>query len=135
MANKSLLLRCLMLVAVACATLVAAHYVRHELIEPVAMGAICEKLATWQCRLRDIAILALQQSRLGWGAIALVCVAYFAGSFSVALLAWCVACIGLVLYTPELCALAFLFAGLVAIGAGERDNQVESKAGDAIHSQ
>ncbi len=135
MANKSLPLRCFVLTVVACATLVTAHYIRHQLIEPVSLGALCEKIATWQCRLRDVATFVLQESRLGWGALALVCVAYFTGSFFVAILAWCVASIGLVLYTPELCAVALLFAGLLAINVNDGESQADNQAGKAIHSQ
>jgi hypothetical protein len=134
MTNRFLLFRCLILVAIACATFFAAHYVRHQLIEPVAMGAICEKSAGWanlQCSLRHIAIFALQDSRLGWGALALVGVAYLTGSFAVALLAWCLASIGLVLYTPELCAVTLLFAGLLCM----RTNQRDRHTGAVIQSQ
>jgi hypothetical protein len=131
MANNSMLLRCFILATVACVTLVSVNYVRNQFIEPVAMGALCEKVVMWQCWLRDIAILMLQESRLGWGAFALVGVAYFTKNFYAALLAWCVACIGLVLYTPELCAAALLFAGLLAICGDES----ESQAGRAIHIQ
>jgi hypothetical protein len=131
MANKSLLFRCFILAVIACVTLVFAHYVRYQLVEPVTMGAICAKVATLQCRLRDVAIFVLQESRLGWGAIALVCLAYFTNVFFVALLAWCIACIGLVLYTPELCAVALLLAGLLTIRVSGRENQ----AGKAMHTQ
>jgi hypothetical protein len=131
MTNKSLLLRCFILATVAWVTLVSAHYIRHQFIEPVAMGAICEKVATWPCRLREFVIFVLQKSRLGWAALALVCVAYFTNSFFVALLAWCIACIGLVLYTPELSAVALLLAGLLTIRVSEGENQ----AGKAIHIQ
>jgi hypothetical protein len=131
MVNKPMLMRCVILAASACVTLVAAHLIRHQLIEPVAMGVLCEKVATWQCRLRDIAIFVLQESRLGWGALALVGIAYFKGGFPVALLAWWVSCIGLVLYTPELCAVALLLAGLLAIRVSDGDTQ----ASTAVHIQ
>jgi hypothetical protein len=131
MVNKQMLIRCVILAASACVTLVAAHFIRHQLIEPVTMGVLCEKVAIWQCRLRDIAIFVLQESRLGWGALALVCIAYFKGGFLFALLAWWVSCIGLVLYTPELCAVALLLAGLLAI----RVSEGETQASTAVHIQ
>ena len=131
MGNKSLVLRCVALAAIAFVTLSAAHYVRHDLIEPVAMGLICESVSTWQCRLREAAIFLLQESRLGWAALALVCMAYFSGFFLLALFAWCVSCIGLVLYTPELCAVALLFAGLLVV----RRSDGETQAGKAMHIQ
>jgi hypothetical protein len=129
--NRAFLLRYLQLTVVACITLLTAHYIRYELIEPVALGVQCTNSSNWRCQLRELAIFALQQSRLGWCAIGLVIAAYFTRRFVFAIAACWVACVGLVLYTPELCAIALLATGLVAL----RGQKVLNQAGKAIQSQ
>jgi hypothetical protein len=131
--NKPLLYRYLWLAVVAFVTLTATAYIRHSLIEPVSMGVYCESSSSWACMIRRLAIEALQQTRLAWIAFSLVAIAYYARAFSIALLAWAVACAGLVLYTAELCSLGLLLAGLVAIGGRKR--KATTSTGRATQSQ
>jgi hypothetical protein len=131
--NKLLLHRYLWLAIVALATLTATAYIRHSLIEPVSMGVYCESSTSWFCMIRRLAIEALQQARLAWIAFSLVAMAYVARALSIAVLAWAVACAGLVLYTAELCSVALLLAGLVAIGGRER--KAPASTGRATQSQ
>jgi hypothetical protein len=129
--------RFLLLAVVVGVSLLAAHYVRHHLIEPVAMGIECPGVSnfasTWRCSLREFAIWALQHSRLGWSSLALICIAYFSRQFVFAVLAVSIAGVGVVLYTPELCAIALLSAGLLALRATKKVGH--SQAGNAMQSQ
>jgi hypothetical protein len=129
--SKQLLHRYVWLAMVACLTLTITAYIRHSLIEPVSMGAICESSASWLCMVRRISIVALQESRLAWIAFGLVAIAYVTRFLPFALLAWGFACAGLILYTAELCSIALLLAGLVSI----LERQVVNKTGSATQSQ
>jgi hypothetical protein len=82
---------------------------------------------------RRLAIEALQQARLAWVALSLVAISYFTRLRQMAFLAWGVACAGLVLYTAELCSIALLLAGLVAISGRER--KATNSTGRATQSQ
>jgi hypothetical protein len=130
-ASKQLLHRYLWLAMVAFVILAATAYVRHSLIEPVSMGVFCESSASWECTVRRLSIVALQQGRLAWVALSFVIVAFATRVFPVALLAWAIACTGLVLYTAELCSFALLLAGLVST----LDRSVKTKPGNATQSQ
>jgi hypothetical protein len=129
--SKQLLHRYVWLAMVACLTLTVTAYIRHSLIEPVSMGAICESSASWLCMVRRLSIVALQEARLAWVALGLVAIAYLARFFPFALLAWGFACAGLILYTAELCSIALLLAGLVTT----LDRSVKTKTGSATQSQ
>jgi hypothetical protein len=97
------------------------------------MGVYCESLSSWECTVRRFSIMALQQGRLAWIALSFVVISYFTRSFPIALLAWGVSCAGLILYSAELCSMALLLAGLVAVSGGERD--AANKTGNDIQSQ
>jgi hypothetical protein len=130
-ASKQLLYRYVWLAIVACLTLTVTAYIRHSLIEPVSMGAICKSSASWFCMVRRISIFALQESRLAWIALGLVAIAYLTRFFPFALLAWGFACAGLILYTAELCSVALLLAGLVCI----IERKTPNKTSNATQSQ
>jgi hypothetical protein len=129
--SKQLLHRYVWLAMVACLTLTVTAYIRHSLIEPVSMGAICESSASWLCMVRRLSIVALQEARLAWVALGLVAIAYLARFFPFAILGWGFACAGLILYTAELCSIALLLAGLVTT----LDRSVKTKTGSATQSQ
>jgi hypothetical protein len=129
--NKHLRAHYIWLAMLAFATLLATSYIRHQLIEPVAMGVYCETSSSWACTLRQFAILVLQERRLAWFALGLVGIAFLTRYFPIALLAWCIACAGLVLYSAELCSIALLLAGIVAIRAANAATQT----GDVTQSQ
>jgi hypothetical protein len=129
--NKRLLQRSIWLAVVACVALLVTSYIRHQLIEPVTMGVYCATSSNWECSVRQLAITALQERRFAWAAFALVGIAYVSRFFPIALLAWSVASAGLVLYTAELCSIALLLAGLVAI----RGANVAIETGNARQSQ
>jgi hypothetical protein len=84
---------------------------------------------------RRLSIEALQQGRLAWIALSLVAISYVTRLFPIVLLAWAVACAGLVLYTAELCSMALLLAGLVAVGSGGGERTAANNTGSATQSQ
>jgi hypothetical protein len=129
--SKQLLYRYVWLVIVAVATLAATAYIRHSLIEPISMGVYCESSSSWACTTRRVSIIALQDSRLAWAALSLVAIAYLTRFYPFTLLAWGVACAGLILYTAELCSIALLLAGLLST----LDRSVKTIAGNATQSQ
>jgi hypothetical protein len=121
--NKPLALKIGILIVSATIALLGAHYIRHNLIEPADMGLRCERFASIACQVRHWSILALQEGRIGWAALALVGFAFFANSIAVAVFAWVVACFALIFYTPEVGAVALLLAGLCAIRGAAISNQ------------
>lgn len=116
------------LAAMAASALIAgglAWGIRHRLIEPAQMAALCD-LANpmWQCAVRRGTIWLLTDQRLGWLAL-LLGVGGQANRFKpleflgwLAWPAWFGASAGLVLYNAELAAPALLLAGLSILRQG-----------------
>jgi hypothetical protein len=121
--NKLFAIRVFILIASGTIALLGAYYIRHQLIEPADMGLRCERLASIACQVRHWSILALQGGRIGWAALALVGLAFFANRIAMAVFAWVVACFALVFYTPEVGAVALLLAGLCTIRGAAISNQ------------
>jgi hypothetical protein len=112
----------LVLSAVLCIGLASAA--RYQLIEPVAMGALCTETPSddWRCTLRGLVIALFAQQVLAWSALALSLLSHLVLAASsdrwtarvasvFASTAWCAGCVGLVLYGAELSAPAVLLAG------------------------
>jgi hypothetical protein len=96
-----------------------AALARHRLIEPADMTAYCDAGAgSALCVLRAWIIQAFVHQRIGWFALALAAIATVTAWRSIAALALCAACAGMVLYTTELCAPACLLALLVFVRDG-----------------
>ena len=87
---------------------------RHWLIEPVSLSQRCDAglAGTW-CSVRWWIIQAFVQQRIGWFALTLAILASVLSRRDAAAVALIAACIGLVLYSTELCAPATLLALLV----------------------
>ena len=87
---------------------------RHWLIEPVSLSQRCDagSAGTW-CSVRWWIIQAFVQQRIGWFALTLAILASVLSRRDAAAVALIAACIGLVLYSTELCAPATLLALLV----------------------
>ena len=106
-----------MSVITVCATAFAlAVAARHGLVEPADMTAHCDGGAkdVW-CTVRAWTIQSFVDQRIGWVALVLAMLATVTAWRSVATAALFVACIGLILYTIELCAPAVLLALLVFV--------------------
>lgn len=123
----------LVVVVVTCfAALGLAALARHRLIEPADMTAYCDGGAgSALCVLRAWIIQAFVHQRIGWFALSLAVIATVTAWRSVAALAVFAACAGMVLYTTELCAPAFLLATLVFV----RDGQAAAPASTTSKAQ
>lgn len=102
--------------------LTLAFFARHQLIEPADMTAFCDGGAqtTW-CSIRAWIIQGFVHRRIGWFALALAALATVTGWRIVAGATLFCACVGLVLYTAELCAPAALLALLVFVRERQSD--------------
>lgn len=108
-------------VVLICATALAlAAAARHGLIEPADVTARCDGGAkdSW-CIVRAWIIQAFVNQRIGWAALAMALMATVTGWRTLAGAALFVACVGLILYTTELCAPAALLAALVFAREGQ----------------
>lgn len=102
-----------LLCAIALASAAAA---RHGLIEPAEFGARCDAgLVDAWCTVRGWIIEAFVQQRIGWFALILALLASISAWRGVAMVALFAACMGLVLYSTELCAPAALLSLLVLV--------------------
>lgn len=89
---------------------------RHGLIEPAELAARCDAgLADAWCSVRWWTIQIFVQQRIGWFALILALAAGVGAWRGMAAVALFAACMGLVLYSTELCAPAALLALLVLV--------------------
>ena len=102
-------------------TLICAHSIRYDLIEPASVGAFCEAASGhWRCLIRRSVLALLTEQRLGWLAIAVALLSLVARASALGWIAWCLASAGFVLYNAELAAPALLLAGLALTRARYR---------------
>ena len=132
------------LAAMAASALIAgglAWGIRHRLIEPIQMAALCDLVnPMWQCAVRRGTIWLLTDQRLGWLAL-LLGVGAQANRFKplesfgrLAWPAWTVASLALVLYNAELAAPSLLLAGLSTVRQdGSRRHELAAIANQKAH--
>ena len=119
-------------VSICILALALAAAARHWLIEPADMSARCDAGgADLWCVVRAWIIQSFVQQRIGWFALVAACVATVTAWRSVAAVALCAACAGLLLYTTALCAPAALLALLVLV----RERQPAGAASTSIKPQ
>lgn len=115
--------------------------IRHRLIEPAQMAALCDLAnSVWQCAVRRGTIWLLTDQRLGWLAL-LLGVASQANRFKpleslgwLSWPAWYGASAGLVLYNAELAAPGLLLAGLSIVRQdGFRRQELAATANQKEH--
>ena len=103
--------------------LIGAYFVRYDLIEPAAVGAVCETAsAHWRCLVRQAVLTLLTEQRLGWLSMAVALLGLVLRSAALGWCAWCLAATGFVLYNAELAAPALLLAGLALTRVRHRAN-------------
>jgi hypothetical protein len=101
------------LTGVCALALTSAHYVRYNVVEPIAMGAFCESAsAHGKCVLRQVVITLLSENRLGWLSVSVAALSMVLRIASLGWCAWFLATASFVLYSAELAAPALLLAGL-----------------------
>jgi hypothetical protein len=95
-----------------------ALYMRYLAIEPSTVGLACQAgLNTWLCFTRRITIALFSYSAFGWFALAVAAINLLRPSLLLFGIALAAACSGVVLYNPDLSALA---AGLLVLSLARR---------------
>lgn len=97
------------------AAFAAAALLRYALIEPEGYGFRCESGGPWWCAPRDAVIVAFHSGLIGWLALVAGVTAFLTLHRGIAAVAAATGAFGLVLYNPDLSAVAFALGALVLL--------------------
>lgn len=98
------------------ATLAAAMAFRYQVVEPAAIGLVCDRGAgPWWCDLRALVIAVFGIGALGLLSLGAAVLSHFAAGRGLALVALVAGAAGLVLYNADAAAAGFVIALLRAL--------------------